>query len=484
MAVDLKPTEAMAREAERGLEWREEYNRGGTEVGVARARDIKNRKNLSPDTVRRMKSYFARHEVDKKGEGFSPGEEGYPSAGRIAWALWGGDPGQSWANRKSDELDNEAENMAATKGHWYAISAPTNSQDGEDKPSVEVSIYDEIGFGGVSAKTFLAEIKSYSGQHIHLRINSVGGSVTEGAAIYNALRRHKGGLTVHIDALAASMASVISMAGDPVYIADNAMVMIHNPWSMTMGDADDLRKEADVLDKLKATLVNAYVRKTGRERGEIEAMMDDETWLDATEAVALGFADGIEEGVDAAASITPEQARARFDNFSNSMARKKAAQPKAEEAAPEVVETVASVTDSPAVEEVAVDTTSENMNAELQAKVDALQAELNAKVEADTVRAQADEVTAKEIETLKAEVERLTAESASKDEQINDLLAASKSAGDQAAAIVASVGLEPVAPVPAEPELTAAQKFAALDGDEATTFFRANKAAILKTFYS
>lgn len=369
------------------------------------------------------------------------------------------------------------------KPSWYAISAPTNSQDGKDKPSVEVSIYDEIGFGGVSAKTFLAEIKSYSGQHIHLRINSVGGSVTEGAAIYNALRRHKGGLTVHIDALAASMASVISMAGDPVYIADNAMVMIHNPWSMTMGDADDLRKEADVLDKLKATLVNAYVRKTGRERGEIEAMMDDETWLDATEAVALGFADGIEEGVDAAASITPEQARARFDNFQNSMARKKAA-PKAEEAAPEVVETVASVTDSPSVEEVAVDTTSENMNAELQAKVDALQAELNTKNEAEAAQAQASEDFAKEIETLKSEVERLTSESAAKDEQINDLLAASKSAGDQAAAIVASVGLEPVAPVPAEPELTAAQKFAALDGDEATTFFRANKAAILKTFYS
>jgi len=109
MAVDLKPTEEMASEAERGLAWREEFGRGGTEVGVARARDIKNRANLSPETVRRMVSYFARHEIDKEAEGFSPGEEGYPSAGRIAWALWGGDPGKGWANRKSEELDREDE---------------------------------------------------------------------------------------------------------------------------------------------------------------------------------------------------------------------------------------------------------------------------------------------------------------------------------------------------------------------------------------
>jgi len=107
MAVNLQPTEAMASEAERGLAWREEFGRGGTEVGVARARDIKNRANLSPETVRRMVSYFARHEIDKEAEGFSSGEEGYPSAGRIAWALWGGDPGKAWANRKSEELDRE-----------------------------------------------------------------------------------------------------------------------------------------------------------------------------------------------------------------------------------------------------------------------------------------------------------------------------------------------------------------------------------------
>lgn len=359
--------------------------------------------------------------------------------------------------------------------HWYAIQ---QTADGE----AEVSIYDEIGFGGVTAKSFLAELKKLSGQRVHLRINSVGGSVVEGAAIYNALRRHKGGLVVHIDALAASMASVIAMAGDETLIADNALVMIHNPWGMTMGDADELRKEADILDKLKATLVNAYVRKTGMEAEQVAQMMDDETWLDATEAVALGFADAIEDGIEAAASITPEAARARFDTFQNSMARKTTKTIKAEEAAP--AEVVAEpIVEAPVADE-AVDTSSEdNMNAELQAKVDALQAELNAKVEADTVRAQADEVTAKEIETLKAEVERLTAESASKDEEITALLAASKSAGEQAAAIVASVGLEPVAVMQAEPELTPAQIFNSLSGAEAVEYYRNHKREIMATLY-
>ena len=88
----------MAEEARRGLAWRREHNRGGTEIGVARARNISNRDMLPIETINRMVSYFARHEADKQGEGFSPGEPGFPSAGRIAWALWGGDAGQTWAN--------------------------------------------------------------------------------------------------------------------------------------------------------------------------------------------------------------------------------------------------------------------------------------------------------------------------------------------------------------------------------------------------
>lgn len=101
-----EPTDGMKEEAQRGLDWRREFGRGGTEVGIARARDIVNGKNLSLDTVKRMRSFFARHEVDKEAEGFRPGEDGYPSNGRIAWALWGGDAGKSWAE---DIVEDESE---------------------------------------------------------------------------------------------------------------------------------------------------------------------------------------------------------------------------------------------------------------------------------------------------------------------------------------------------------------------------------------
>ena len=103
--INLIPTNAMVEEARKGLEWRKEFGRGGTAVGVARARQIVNKQELSARTVRRMHSFFSRHEVDKEGEGFYVGEDGYPSAGRIAWALWGGDAGQSWARGKDAQLD-------------------------------------------------------------------------------------------------------------------------------------------------------------------------------------------------------------------------------------------------------------------------------------------------------------------------------------------------------------------------------------------
>ena len=107
--ISTTPTDGMVAEAKRGLEWRKEYGRGGTGVGVARARDIANRRDLSLDTVNRMRSFFARHEVDKKAEGFSQGEKGYPSAGRIAWALWGGDAGKSFADKIVSQMDSADE---------------------------------------------------------------------------------------------------------------------------------------------------------------------------------------------------------------------------------------------------------------------------------------------------------------------------------------------------------------------------------------
>lgn len=120
---DNMPTKSMIVEAEKGLKWRKEYKRGGTAVGVARARDIANGANLSDDTVKRMASYFARHEVDKKGQGFKAGEKGFPSAGRIAWALWGGDAGQKWVARKAKNLSSKTE---------FVMPSPQANESAED----------------------------------------------------------------------------------------------------------------------------------------------------------------------------------------------------------------------------------------------------------------------------------------------------------------------------------------------------------------
>ena len=102
-----RPNDGMKSEAQKGLDWREEFGRGGTRVGAVRARQIVAGENLSDDTVKRMYSFFSRHEVDKQAEGFSAGEEGYPSNGRIAWALWGGDAGFSWSKRLVEQMKKE-----------------------------------------------------------------------------------------------------------------------------------------------------------------------------------------------------------------------------------------------------------------------------------------------------------------------------------------------------------------------------------------
>ena len=110
--INTVPTNSMAEEAARGLQWRKKYKRGGTTVGVARANQLMNKENLSVDTVLRMYSFFSRHEVDKQGQGYKPGEKGYPSAGRIAWALWGGDPGFSWSTKVRNQIQREREGKA------------------------------------------------------------------------------------------------------------------------------------------------------------------------------------------------------------------------------------------------------------------------------------------------------------------------------------------------------------------------------------
>ena len=136
--ISLKPTEGMAAEARKFFKWREEGNQGGTAVAVARARQLVNRQELSADTVRRMHSFFSRHEVDKQAEGFSSGEEGYPSKGRVAWAAWGGDAGQTWARSKDAMLDRIDEGeRAAPDALSVGDSVSWDSSGGRARGKIE-----------------------------------------------------------------------------------------------------------------------------------------------------------------------------------------------------------------------------------------------------------------------------------------------------------------------------------------------------------
>ena len=135
--IDTSPTQGMQDAAERALAWREEFGKGGTAVGVARARDIISGKNLSIKTVKRMRSYFARHAVDKKAEGFMSGEEGFPSAGRIAWDLWGGDPGKSWADKIVSRIE-------AIDERSYAIMSEINGDTLMTDETIVVTTEDEV----------------------------------------------------------------------------------------------------------------------------------------------------------------------------------------------------------------------------------------------------------------------------------------------------------------------------------------------------
>ena len=191
---------------------------------------------------------------------------------------------------------------------WYAISPKAELKQ------TEISIFDEIGMWGVSAKQFISDLQRVPADHsILLRIHSPGGEVFDGNAIANALQR-RGNVEVQIEGLAASMATVISLSGAPVKMAENGFYMIHNPWGMAMGDAAELRDQAELLDKIRLNMVNAYAAKSGQSAEQITEWMDAETWFTAAEAQAAGFIDEVTDGMAIAATANKFTRLARFKN--------------------------------------------------------------------------------------------------------------------------------------------------------------------------
>lgn len=188
-------------------------------------------------------------------------------------------------------------------GRWFSFRAQADIP-GE----MDLFIYDEISWWGVTADEFVRELAGVQADTINLHLNTPGGMVFDGMAIYNALKAHKARVVTHIDGLAASMGSIIALAGDEVRIAQTAFVMIHNPWSIVLGAAADMRQEADLLDKIGGSMAEVYAGKTGKSVDEIKAIMEAETWWTGAEAVAAGYADSVFN-----ADEKTSEAAARFD---------------------------------------------------------------------------------------------------------------------------------------------------------------------------
>ena len=169
---------------------------------------------------------------------------------------------------------------------WY------NFKQTDTDPAV-LSIFDDIGAFGVSAKSFLNDLASAQGDSVRVEINSPGGDVFAGLAIYNGLRNSGKKVNVRVLGLAASAASLVAMAGDTIEMPENSFMMVHNPWGFAMGGASDMRDTADMLDKLGASLASTYAKRTGKSAEEITALLDAETWMSAAEAVDAGFATAV-----------------------------------------------------------------------------------------------------------------------------------------------------------------------------------------------
>jgi len=205
---------------------------------------------------------------------------------------------------------------------WFKIE---NKSD-----RAEIWIYEEIGEdwftgGGITAKNFQKELAGIKAGQIDLHINSPGGLVFDGITIYNLLKQHPANVTTYIDGLAASIASVIALAGDKVVMAENALFMVHQPFGMVAGNATDMRDFADKLDKVGGAISQTYLSKTGKTDEEIKTLLDAETWMTADEALEMGFIDEISGEVDmaACARFVPAMQKAKFQHIPKGIAAKK-----------------------------------------------------------------------------------------------------------------------------------------------------------------
>lgn len=191
---------------------------------------------------------------------------------------------------------------AGWDGKWYEIS---NAAGDNDEPAV-IRLYQEIGYWGVTAEDFARELDAVSASTIEVWINSPGGDVFDGIAIYNVLRAHSARVITRVDGIAASAASVIAQAGDHRVMLESAQMMIHEAWGLAIGPADEIRAFADILDQQNEVIAGVYASRSGGDAEAFRALMSAETWLTDEQTVELGLADEVvvPERQEAAAANT------------------------------------------------------------------------------------------------------------------------------------------------------------------------------------
>lgn len=171
-----------------------------------------------------------------------------------------------------------------------------------------LSLMDEIGFWGMQSKDFRDQLSKVEGDSLIVEIDSPGGDVFAGLAMYNMLKNSGKTITTRVAGVAASAASIVAMAGDEIEMPANTFMMVHNPWGVVVGNADDMREQADVLDKIGNSLTNTYVARTGRSEDEIKAMLAKDTWLTADECLEQGFCTKITDKIEAQAKFDMDRA--------------------------------------------------------------------------------------------------------------------------------------------------------------------------------
>ncbi len=212
-------------------------------------------------------------------------------------------------------MSSAASQPHATPASWYSIRKRTAlAAAAQGVPSAaEIFIYGDIGESfwteSVSAANFVRDLNALDAEQVTIRINSIGGSVPDGIAIHNAIKRHKAKTTTVIDGMALSIASLIALAGDTVEMADNATMMVHAPWTYMAGNSQDMREQADVLDTWAQAMATSYAAKSGKDKDEMLALLTDgkDHWYTAAEALDMGFVDSVVQALPIAASAAQAQ---------------------------------------------------------------------------------------------------------------------------------------------------------------------------------